>query len=288
MSVTSSSTSSSSSSSPSHYADADDVSQITLVLSPEDRARVEHIERLARSGDSATPELLKLLAEPSWAVRRAVVSALASIGASAVPGLVAALEQQRDNEARLAATVDALVASRGDSAETMMLEITQRSGALPALICDAVQVLGRRRAHAAVARLHDLSRHEDDNVAVASIEALGRIGGSETVEALITAVESRHFFRTFPAIDALGRTGDLRAVGPLTALLADPLYAPEAIRGLGHTGHESAVKPLAALLLKPTDAVVRTAAVALAELRERYETRFGDALASATNIRKRL
>src|SRR5690606_37389553 len=121
-----------------------------------------------------------------------------------------------------------------------------------------------------------LSTHDDDNVAVGAIEALGRIGGTQTVAALIAAVESKHFFRTFPAIDALGRTGDARAVQPLAGLLADPLYALEAARALGRTGQESAIAPLAGLLGRAPDALVRATAVALAELRERYEARFGD------------
>lgn len=245
-----------------------------LVLSVEDRARVEHVDDIARSGAAGVAELLTLLAEPSWAVRRAVVAALASVGDAAVPGLCEMLETQRDDEARIAATVDSLVASRGETVEARLDAIARASS--PPVICDALQVLGRRRAHRAIPLLATLSRHADDNVAVAALEALGRIGGSETVEPLIAAVESRNFFRTFPAIDALGRTGDVRAVGPLTELLADPLYAPEAARGLGHTGDEGAVRPLAQLLTKPTDALVRTAAVALAELRERYEDRFGD------------
>jgi HEAT repeat protein len=248
--------------------------QINLVLSPEDRARVSRIEALARSGAEGVPALLDLLTDPSWAVRRAVIAALASIDDAALEGLGDVLVKRRDHEGRLAAAVDALVASHGAVDDRMMALAS--SSASPAVLCDAVQVLGRRRARQAVPLLAKLSTHTDDNVAVGSIEALGRIGGVDTVDALIAAVEARDFFRTFPAIDALGRTGDARAVGSLTALLSDPLYAPEAARALGRTGHESAVAPLAALLVKPSVALVRTAAVALAELRERYEARFGD------------
>lgn len=249
------------------------IAEKVLVLSHEDRTRIEEVESIARGGAEGVPALLARLVDPSWAVRRAVVSALASLGDAPIAGLIATLETQRDNEARLAATVDTLVASSAD-VDPKMMELARRAEV--AVVCDAIQILGRRRAHRAVVLLSELSKHTDDNVAVAAIEALGRIGGSETVDALIAAVESRHFFRTFPAIDALGRTGDVRAVQPLTALLLDPLYAPEAARGLGHTGNEGAVLPLAQLLIKPGDAIVRTATVALAELRERYETRFGD------------
>jgi HEAT repeat protein len=247
---------------------------LSLVLSAEDRARVDRVEALARAGVDGVKPLLELLVEPSWAVRRAVIAALADAGDPAVDGLCNVLLHHRDHEGRLAATVDALVASHGE-VEARLLELASGDAA-PPVVCDLVQVLGRRHARAAVPVLAKLASHTDDNVAVASIEALGRIGGVDTVDALIAAASARHFFRTFPAIDALGRTGDARAVHPLTALLGDPLYAPEAARALGRTGHESAVAPLASLLSKPTSALVRTAAVALAELRERYEARFGD------------
>lgn len=245
-----------------------------LVLSPEDRARVERVEALARAGESGVGALVALLDDPSWAVRRAVVAALASIGDAAVAPLIDVLVHRRDDEARIAAAVDALVASRADL-DARVIDVAQ-TGAAPAVTCDAVQVLGRRRAHGAVGLLSSLSTHSDDNVAVGALEALGRIGGTETVDALVAAVEARHFFRTFPAIDALGRTGDTRAVKPLTELLSDPLYAPEAARALGRTGQEAAVAPLAGLLVRSSEALARTAAIALAELRERYEARFGD------------
>lgn len=251
----------------------------SLVLSAEDRARVDEIDALARR---AAPDdlaaLLALLVEPSWAVRRAVVSALASVGAPAVPALVTVLVEQRDSEARIAAVVDTLAASSAP-VEPEMIALADHAD--PAIVCDAVQVLGRRRARETVPLLATLSRHADDNVGVAAIEALGRIGGPETVDALVAAVEGRSFFRTHPAIDALGRTGDVRAVPPLANLLGDKLYAPEAARGLGHTGDESAVAPLAGLLESGSDPLVRTAAVALAELRERHQARFGDTPALA-------
>lgn len=248
-------------------------------LSPDDRARVEEIEQLARSGEGANG-LVARLDDPSWVVRRAVVAALASLGEAAVAPLLETLTSRRDKESRIAAAVDALSASRA-AVEDRVVQLGRSPS--PAIVCDALQILGRRRCRTAVGFIADLARHDDDNVAVSAIEALGRIGGVETVAALIGAVEQRHFFRTFPAIDALGRTGDPRAVAPLEALLGDPLYAAEAARALGRTGQEGAVAPLGRLLVDRSDVLVRTAVVALAELRERYEARFGDneALAKA-------
>ena len=247
-------------------------------LTSDERERVERVELLARSGAEGARELEALLIDSSWVVRRAVVAALARLGASALPGLCDILVHHRDNEARLAATVDVLAATTAN-VDREMLALTESPD--PAVACDAIQVLGRRRSVAALPRLIELSTHADDNVAVSALEALGRLGGVDTVDALIAAVEAKHFFRTFPALDALGRTGDVRAVKPLTALLQDPLYTAEAARALGHSGQEAAVAPLAELLARPGSAIVRIAAVALAELRERYEARYGETPAIA-------
>ena len=195
-----------------------------LVLSPEDRACVERIETLARSGSAGVPPLLDLLVDRSWAVRRAVIAAVAGVGDAAIDGLCEILVAKRDHEGRLAGAVDALVASRGDVDAKM---IALAGSAASPIVCDAIQVLGRRRARRAAPLIARLSSHRDDNVALASIEALGQIGGVDTVDALICAVELRDFFRTFPAIDALGRTGDARAVRPLELLLGDPSKAQQ-------------------------------------------------------------
>lgn len=255
----------------------------SFAMSPEDRKRVEEIETLARAGAGSAEDLVLRLDDPSWVVRRAVVAALAALGEPAVGPLVDTLVARREKESRIAAAVDALAASRAE-VEERVVELARSSS--PALVCDALQILGRRRCRPHVPFISSLAQHTDDNVSVAAIEALGRIGGVETVDALIEAVEQRHFFRTFPAIDALGRTGDPRAVDPLEKLLADPLYAAEASRALGRTGQESAVAPLAKLLVERSDAIVRTAVASLAELRERYEQRFGDSEAMTRALGK--
>ncbi|WP_394828089.1 HEAT repeat domain-containing protein [Pendulispora albinea] len=244
-----------------------------LTLSPEDRVRVERVESLVRKGAEAIPSLLEMLADPSWVVRRAVTAALARAGDPAIPGLVRILRARDANEALLAAAVDALASSVGNVTEPL-LALTDETEK-PATICDVLQVLGRRKATGATARIAALTTHANDNVGISAIEALGRIGGAETVEPLVAAVGRNSFFRTFPAIDALGRTGDPRAIAPLVALLGDPLYAVEAIRALGRTGQSAAVTRLGELVPRSSDAVLRAIAVALIDLVELHETRFG-------------
>lgn len=253
-------------------------------LTESEQKRVASVKQL--SAGTNVSELIGMLADPSWVVRRAVVEALAHAGAPAVGALCGVLRNQRDNEARIAAAVDALVASRAP-VESAVLQLS--GDANPAIVADALQILGRRRAQSAVPTLVMLTRHENDNVAVGAIEALGRIGGRAAVEALIETVGSGNFFRTFPAIDVLGRSGDPRVVEPLSALLGNANYLLEAARALGRSGERSAVKPLLELVKNPSDAVVRVAAVALWELRGRFEEKAGgDVLAIDQIIREKI
>lgn len=243
-----------------------------VAFSPEERRRVERIDRLTAEGSAGIDELVDMLDDSSWTVRRSVVSALASGGTPAVAPLCRSLRKRRDNEACIAATVDALAAVNGD-ADPALVEMIGDADA--PLLADIAQILGRRRTVAGLRSVIELTGHADDNVAVAAIEALGRIGGRAAVDSLVDAVESGNFFRTFPAIDVLGRSGDPRAIAPLAALLDRPQYAAEAARALGRTGDIAAVAPLMALIAHAGLTMVRTAALAMKDLQQRYGERFG-------------
>lgn len=248
------------------------VARTPFALSDAERRRAEEVDRLAALGALGLARLLEMLADASWTVRRSVVASLASLGDAAVGPLCDVLRARRDDEARIAAAVDALVASSADVGPSVL---ALSYDADPAVVADAAQILGRRRTGSATVRLAELVGHPNENVAIAAIEALGSIGGKAAIDSLARATSSGSFFRTFPAIDVLGRSGDPRAVPPLAQLLDDPRYVLEAARALGRTGDRSAIAPLAALLSRPGDAIVRLAAVALSELRERYGERYG-------------
>jgi HEAT repeat protein len=244
--------------------------------------RIDHVRDVA-SSEAALAELLRMRTDPSWTVRREVIGALGALGDAAVGPLVASLKEERDDETRIAATADALVASTGDADRGLAALMGSDN---PAVLADVAQILGRRRNGSSVLALAELSRHTDDNVATAAIEALGRVGGRAVVGLLIEAVDSRKFFRTFSAIDVLGRSGDPRAIAPLAALLGNAYYCFEAARALGRTNQRAAAKPLARLLTSPTDASVRVAALALSELHQHYRERFGTALPMEEVLRK--
>jgi HEAT repeat protein len=233
-----------------------------------EQARVDSAKKFASAGTSGISKLLAMLEDPSWVVRRSVVGSLALMGDLAVVSLTHELKTKRQSEARIAATVDALVASLGD-VETSIEKLADDSD--PAIAADVAQILGRRRKQSSTPILIKLTKHVNDNVAVGAMEALGRIGGRAAIEALIVSIETGNFFRTFPAIDVLGRSGDPRVIEPLTKLLHNPNYLPEASRALGRSGERSAIKPLLNLLQSHSDAIVRIAAISLSELRDRIE-----------------
>ncbi|HEY1955061.1 MAG TPA: HEAT repeat domain-containing protein [Polyangiaceae bacterium] len=257
-----------------------------LGLSPNDRERMEEVQRLAQTGPAGVDALVGLLSETSWAVRRAVVATLARLGASAIARLCRVLEEERTDETRLAAAVDALVAS-GSDVEPKVMAMAEATSK-PAVLCDAAQIFGRRKSHGAVAALSRWVHHADDNVAVAAVEALGRIGGPEVLEPLLAAARSGNFFRAFPAVAFLGQSGDRRVVETLRELLSEPYYVTEAAMALGRSGHLAAVEPLARLLSHPSDVVVRTAAQALLDLRRHHAERFGHSDAVLTAFRQAL
>ncbi len=245
-------------------------------LTEAENQRVTNTKDLRSRGAASVEKLLSMLADSSWVVRRSVIEALAAFGEVSVQPLCDILIHDRTSEAKLAATVDALVASNGP-VEKVIIPLAKSVN--PAVAADVAQVLGRRRSPHSVNTLIELTNHPDDNVAVGAIESLGRIGGRAAVEALIAIVATKNFFRTFPAIDVLGRSSDPRAIEPLTKLLKDPTYLPEAARALGKLGESGSIPALMELLHNGSDSVVRIAAVSLQELQTRFEEKSGGEIA---------
>ena len=76
-----------------------------------------------------------MLDDASWAVRREVVTALAAEGSAAVLPLAKILREERENEGRIAAAVDALAASTADVLDAMQdLSLSDPREHRPALV----------------------------------------------------------------------------------------------------------------------------------------------------------
>lgn len=244
----------------------------TPLRSERERERLRHVEALRFDGPSAVPALLAELVEPSWVVRRAVVAVLAAGDRAVALRLCDALANARDHEAKIAGVVDALTASRAD-VDDVLVELTASPNS--ALVCDAVQILGRHESARALPALEALAEHPDDNVALATVEALGRIGGKTAVDSLLKLARGGNFFRAFPAIDALGRARDSRALETLLRLAGEPLYAPEAVRALGRLGDPAAAPHLVRLAASAGESLLRNIALALVSIRDQSKRQFG-------------
>ncbi len=248
------------------------MSSANFAVTDSERSRVKDTHALRLKGQSSIDELLTMLTDTSWVVRRAVVEALAFIGEPAIIPMSKILVSDRASEAKLAAVVDALVASTGP-VEMKLLPLTKHENSY--VVTDIAQILGRRRESSSVETLITLAHHPDDNVAVMAIEGLGRIGGRAAVEALIRIVSEGSFFRTFPAIDVLGRSSDPRAIEPLSQLLKNASYLPEAARALGRLGEIGSIPALMDVLSSSSDTIIRLAALALQDLQARFAEKSG-------------
>jgi len=116
---------------------------------------------------------------------------------------------------------------------------------------------------------------EDTNVQYHVIEALSKLKAAAAVDALAAIAESRDFFLSFAALDALTKIGDARVAPRIVSLLEDELLLKPAVNLLGQLGDDSAVTPMIAVLNTPT-APADSIADALATLHDRYERQYGE------------
>jgi HEAT repeat protein len=256
---------------------------VPALLSPDDERLLKHVAQLASQGAAGVPALLQLFQQRSWTVRRAVVTALEHQDAAGLSILARALKDERSHEPTVAGIVDALSGASG-AAAPLVNELLL--SAKPAVLCDAIQIAGRRRERECVSRLIELTQHVDDNVVLAAVEGLGRLGGAEAVDRLIELAEGDNFFRAFPAIEVLGSTREARALPILQKLLQSPLYAQEAARAVGRIGSLSAVAPLVQASASAPEALIRVIASSLTAIQDAVEQSLGSGLAVSRAVRE--
>jgi HEAT repeat protein len=86
---------------------------------------------------------------------------------------------------------------------------------------------------------------EDSDIRIFAANVLGDIKSPIALQALVKALQDPDDNVKIAVVEALGKIGDTRAVGPLTALLGDmPWTALAAIEALGRIGGEKALSTL--------------------------------------------
>lgn len=247
--------------------------RLTADLDSQDEAiRLRAAEALAAGGDSPTL-LADALTDSSWRVRRVAADGMAAGGGrEVIDKLIEALRENHRDPSALNAALTALAKTRDDvvGAVTELLEVDDAE--LRTYAALALGLIGDTRAVPALIRL---LQDADVNVRFHAIEALGRIGDPDAAEEIAAIAETRDFFLAFAALDALAAIGESSVVPRLMPLLEDESLLPATIACLGALGSDEVAIPLAKLFEQPS-APVGTIALALADVHDRMQAEFGE------------
>ncbi|HUU21261.1 MAG TPA: HEAT repeat domain-containing protein, partial [Phycisphaerae bacterium] len=183
-----------------------------LLTSPDAKVRYSAARKLGEAkAASAVEALMKMLGDQDWLARKSAVVALGEIGDARAVGPLEAL--LKDHAAYMDWVAARALAKIGKPSVGVLLGTIRDKEAQTAAA--AVWALGAIGDPSAAASLAELVKDPqgDYQVRRRAIDSLGRIGGDATVEALVTALQSRGL-RTLAA-QQLGKLSDPRATRAL-------------------------------------------------------------------------
>lgn len=133
-------------------------------------------------------------------------------------------------------------------------------------VIGAAAVLGRMRFSPAIEPLRAMFRTDDELLGKTVAWALGELRASSAVPDLLVALEAG--FALVEVVQALGKIGDPRALGPLERACEhpDPVVRAQAVKALGELGDPHAAAALRRRLEDAHPVVKLGAAVALYQL----------------------
>jgi HEAT repeat protein len=184
-------------------------------------------------GTTSPEELVALLGNPDKDVQMQAAMALALMGSPAIPFLIEAFA---DENKEIRATVTEIIGGIGsDAVEPLMQALRDPRNNLVSGAASALGKIGDTRAVPALIPVLSANR---SGTGIAAAEALGYLGDSQSVDALITALNSRDSNLQSGAARALGYIGDERAVSVLIESMASEDYsvrriAIDALIGIG-------------------------------------------------------
>ena len=208
------------------------------------------------------------LRDKNWRVRRKLVDSLARRAApDAVAALLTAFRDDHWDFGMLNSALQVLQATSVDTTDTLIGFLRSDDADLR---MQAALALGHQNNASSVDHLTRALDDENPNVRYHAIEALGHLKAADAVAPILDIAESRDFFLSFAALDALKEIGDGSVVHRVTPLLSDELLSEAAVAVLVAVGDVDVVEPIVDLLnrrrLTPA-----SAAAALSELFDRYE-----------------
>lgn len=207
-------------------------------------------------------EVVNMLADPNWRVRKAAVQVSSQADSNTViPLLLQSLSSSGDKDLHDVCFQNAAIEC---------LTIIGRP-AIPALTTalqhpnkdvriSAANALGSIQHHDACDALIHALQDDHINVRYSAIEALAKIPSQTSVIPLTQILESENEWLKLPAISALGNIGDYRATPYLIKVAQQPLYLQTVVEALGNIGDERGI-PCIIEALESQDQEVRRSAV---------------------------
>lgn len=221
------------------------------------RRTVELLERAAR-GDGGEAVIVQALEADDVAIRDHAISlAVRHLEPEDLGRLVADDENATLRNAALEA-----LERQGPYAVPYLREMAVDTN--PEVAMFAVQALTRVPDPGTIPTLVRLLEHDDENVSLAAIEALGSHGAEDAVPRL-REMMSGGFWQQFAVIRSLGEIGDPRGVPSILEALNDEMLVEPAVEALGGIATAACLGPLAEVIENNAQEPVRKKALCAIE-----------------------
>ncbi len=186
--------------------------------------------------------LVEIMGDASWRVRKEAAQKMASLPVTfqAARALTDALAEPT-NIGRRNAAVEGLVAL-GDGALPPLIAALRERPEHRKLLVDTLGLLRDQRA---AEPLVPLLSDDDANVRIAAAEALGQLGGTTAADGLRRAFTDGDGLLRLAALDGLNRAHVALTAAELHSALLDPTLRAAACEALGRSGDRRAVNTLA-------------------------------------------
>ncbi len=195
------------------------------------RESLENFLEYEKDISKAIPLILKQLEDENWRVRKTAVEALLGIkGETVTRAFIDTLNNADSVNARNSA-IEALIALGDEATDHLIEKYKDSSKDVKKFIID---ILGKTKDLKALPLLLKAIEDKNENVRAAAVEHLGNIKGHESVINALTGILVREdIWVAYPAVEALGRIGDSKAVDALISVLPQAKLREPVIRALG-------------------------------------------------------
>jgi len=204
------------------------------------------INGLASARDTnAGPALLATFPRETESASRATI--LRALGAMKVSGALELASQELtspQSPETTAAAISAVEQIGGGEAAGMLIDFLGSPGAEPALLVDAIAALGNLGAKSAAGPIERLAGHGGSAVRAASVNALGRLQGENSLAMLENGLRDLALEVRLAVVRALSDLKSSKAVPALLTAYRDPELKSEAFAAIARTPDERSIEVL--------------------------------------------